>query len=60
MLIPSQRLWHTCITTWYPYCHKQLLHAIRRHTVQMRQMKLEVHLVAKDVLAEGTADDRLH
>lgn len=59
-LIPSQRLWHACINIWYPYCHKQLLHAIRRHAVQMRQMKLEVHLVAKDVLAEGTADDRLH
>lgn len=60
VLIPLQRLCHICINIWYPYCHKQLLHTIRRHTVQMRQMQLEVHFVAEDVLAEGTADDRLH
>lgn len=26
----------------------------------MRQMQLEVHFVAEDVLAKGTADDGLH
>lgn len=28
--------------------------------MQMCQMQLEVHFVAEDVLAEGTADDGLH
>ena len=28
--------------------------------MQMGQMQLEVHFVAEDILAEGTADDRLY
>lgn len=28
--------------------------------MQVRQVQLQVHLVAEDVLAEGTADHRLH
>lgn len=60
MLRLLQRACHTCINIRCPYCHEQLLHTVRRHTVQMRQMQLEVHFVAEDVLAEGTADDRLH
>lgn len=28
--------------------------------MQVRQVQLQVHLVAEDVLAEWTADDRLH
>lgn len=60
VLLPFQGSRHTCINIWCPYCHEQLLHTVRRHAVQVRQMQLEVHLIAEDVLAEGTADDRLH
>lgn len=49
-----------CINVWNTYCHEQFLHTVRRHTVQMGQMKLEMHFVAEDILAEGAADDRLH
>lgn len=60
VLLLLQGLCHICINIQCPYCHKQLLHTIRRHTVQMCQMQLEVHFVAEDVLAKGTADDRLY
>lgn len=49
-----------CISTWNTYCHEQFLHTVRGHTVQMGQMKLEMHFVAEDILAEGAADNRLH
>lgn len=45
---------------WHTYCHQQFLHTVRGHTVQMGQMKLEMHFVAEDILAEGAADNRLH
>lgn len=54
---------HFCsmyISIWNTYCHKQLFHTVRGHTVQMGQMKLEMHFVAEDILAEGAADNRLH
>lgn len=60
VLRPFQGSRHACINIWCPYCHEQLLHTVRRHAVQVRQMQLEVHLIAEDVLAEGTADDGLH
>lgn len=50
----------SCISIWSTYCHEQLLHTVRGHTVQMGQMKLEMHFVAEDILAEGAADNRLH
>lgn len=49
-----------CISIWNTYCHEQFLHTVRGHTVQMGQMKLEMHFVAEDILAEGAADNRLH
>lgn len=49
-----------CISIWSTYCHEQFLHTVRGHTVQMGQMKLEMHFVAEDILAEGAADNRLH
>lgn len=54
------RFCSVCVSIWNTYCHEQFLHTVRGHTVQMGQMKLEMHFVAEDILAEGAADNRLH
>lgn len=46
--------------SWLPYRHNELLHAVRRHTVEVGEVQLQVDLVVEHVLAQGTAEHRLH
>lgn len=42
------------------YRHKQLLHTIWGHTVEVSEMQLQVNLVTEDILTQWAADDGLH
>lgn len=43
-----------------PYRHNEFLHAVRRHTVEVGEVQLEVDLVVEHVLAQGAAQHGLH